>query len=477
MPQAFELSQGTEIQKRRSMLPQRAASMVKPDGGHSAIKRQPVDSMSSKPALNQPPTALTRSVSLKPYSGTRSMKKCDHVPKSLLVAHSTPGSNLRSMPAQSQMIKQTPNTQPPTNTVSGLSRNRMRKMMTVPETKNIKMVAAEKDICLKSTTQMPCSHDFPNRQTNHPTPRHVATSGPAPIRNSRLKMPNCLPAGKESLSSISAQYRPAFSTSQHHFAPQMPRVPLPPANEKSHPQQLSVYNMSSEFTDLRNEMLQLHLIHDASFKVQAQWQKSAEKRYRLLYEDLSCDHARVRDQESKFQKEVNTAALAAWCVGMGTAKAARAIQTLSDVVAEISDWSGEDGKYTQTIEIFDYWHAQACRVLQKRDADVTTEAQVLILEGIGDGWKADVIKLRRKATTSLDRLRILEIAKEHSEDSDLVRLAKALTTTFSNMVQELDTLQAIENQMVSLEQSWINSSLSRIATDMRDKLEYSAQGI
>ena len=456
--QNVELRQDVVMLKRKHKLPDQATYMARSDRRYPA-KQGTVDLMNSN--SDQIPGSLF----MTHYNNTKpALDNSDG--KNQSATFSKVGSKTEFVPPQSHSIHE------PTSAASRLAPivdgNEISTVTYRVENKVAQDSIIEQNDGRNKATHISCPLALPDQETNNSGHCRPATCPAALSEHSQLGMPNGLSARKVSISKTLVQHRPNSSIPQNCFASKTLKVEMQNPNANSQPRnRIEALNDSIK---LYSELLQLHLIHSYSSEVQVQWQRSAEAKYRLLYDGLSREHANVKHQEYRLQREVNMTALVSWCIGMGTAKASRAIGTLSDVVTETFDMVASDGKYTRTLETFEYWYAQACMVQQQRNENITTEAPITILEGIGDGWKAEAVNLGLRAITLLDRLRTLEMVQERSEGSDLARLARVLTTTLCNMVQELDTLQAIEVRIVSRERSWINSSLDQIATDMNSTL-------
>ncbi len=85
------------------------------------------------------------------------------------------------------------------------------------------------------------------------------------------------------------------------------------------------------------------------------------------------------------------------------------------------------------------------------------------MEGIGDGWKAEVALLQLKIQTFHEQVRALG---EVQPQSDLARCLVNLSSMLGNMMEELDLVQRIEGQMVLQGQMWIKKSIDRLAADV-----------
>lgn len=259
--------------------------------------------------------------------------------------------------------------------------------------------------------------------------------------------------------------KPTFSTLQQHFTPRRaPKDPTPSYSSKLQVEQYAAERLSREYDELKLELLQLHMLHRNSSTIQQEWQRSSEDRFRGRFLDLTLAHNSLTAREAEFQEQVNASAFIAWGSGTDGLTIEHKVLVLSSILCEVWDLSEPNGQYSCLLESVEHWHTRACRILQlQTQPNANERGLVSSMEGIGDGWKAEVAILQSKIRRCHEQIRALGEVQPHS---DLARCLGALSLMLSNMMEELDLVQRIEDQMVFHAQSWIKKSVNRLAADV-----------
>ena len=259
--------------------------------------------------------------------------------------------------------------------------------------------------------------------------------------------------------------KPIFSTLQQHFTPRRaPKVPTPSFSTKLQVEQRVADRQSREYLDLKLELLQLHMLHRNSSATQQEWQHSAENRFRVRFVDLALAHKSLTAREGEFQEQINALAFIAWGSATDGLTIEHKVLLLSSILSEVWDLSEPNGKYSCLLESFEHWHTRARRVLQlQRQPHGSHTGLVSSMEGIGDGWKADVALLQSRIYMFHEQIKALG---EVQHQSDLARCLSGISSMLSNMREELDLVQRIEGQVVLQGQTWIEKSIDRLAADV-----------
>jgi len=259
--------------------------------------------------------------------------------------------------------------------------------------------------------------------------------------------------------------KPTFSTLQQHFTPKRTlQGTVASLSGKLQTDPEAVERAAREIEELKLELLQLHMLLRDSLKVQRQWECSAEECYRIRFESLSLAHMTLTARECEFLEQVNATAVIAWGSGNDGFTIERKVQVLSRILSEMWDLSEPNGKYSCLLESFEHWYGRASKILQLQTPTITSIESLGSVEGIGDGWKAEVSLLRSKMRSFQEQLRKLG---EVQPNSELARCIQALKTMIGNMLEELDTVQGIEIELVSQGEEWVKESIDLLAADVR----------
>ena len=259
--------------------------------------------------------------------------------------------------------------------------------------------------------------------------------------------------------------RPEFSATQQHFSPK-DAIQLNPSSLSSQPS--TDTSPSGDIFRLQMELAQLHLLHRSVFSVQSQWENSAKRSFEHQFGALCERHIELKEIAYQQQTLINQISLVRWSQGRSGAQISENVQLLSHSIAEICNLLGLEGKYTHILEIFESWFSQALRVRSQREPNGRENGRDLdLIDGIGDGWKAEAMVLERELTYSA---RDLEGFGEVFEKSSLCRILSMYRKLVMGLLEELDLVQWIENEIMSQETVWIESTIHNLASIVSESI-------
>ena len=256
--------------------------------------------------------------------------------------------------------------------------------------------------------------------------------------------------------------RPAFSAMQQHFSPKKSIQPDAPdlSSQMASKGEIS----STGVFQLQMEMAQLHLLHRSSLSVQSGWEKSAKNLFAHQFNALYERHTELKEVAQQQQSLINQLSLVEWAQGRSGAQISESVLLLSHNISDVCSLLDPDGKYTHILEVFESWFAQALRVREQRESGTQQIGRKLdFVEGIGDGWKAEAMVLEREMTYSA---RDLKSFGEVRSASDLCRVLSMYRKLMTGLLEELDLIQWIENEMMTQESSWIESTIHSLASNV-----------
>ena len=260
--------------------------------------------------------------------------------------------------------------------------------------------------------------------------------------------------------------RPAISAMQQHFSPKKCTLP-DHSTLASQPASRDEIPSASTF-HLQIELAQLHLLHRSAFSVQLEWEKSAkgsfERRLSALYER----YTELKEVAHQQQSLVNQLSLVEWSRGRSGTQVAEKVQLLSHNVSDICNLLDSEGKHTHILDIFESWFAEALRVRDQRESyDQKIGKDLELIEGIGDGWKAETMVLERELTYIT---RDLEGFGAVQSASSLCRILSMYRKLMVGLLEELDLIQWIENEIMTEETSWIESTIQHLASSVSENV-------
>lgn len=261
--------------------------------------------------------------------------------------------------------------------------------------------------------------------------------------------------------------KPAFSAMQQHYSPKKDPNCLPP-KDKMAPKAL-LEGDSSEISNLRVELSQLHMLHRSAASVQGQWEESAKNSFRTRFDDLCMRHAELKEIAHQQRILLNQLALVEWCQGIPSAHVAEKVQQVSRNMADIRSLLEPDGKYSRVLDLFGAWFTRASQIESSRDKDtIFAQRQDLsFIDGIGDGWKAEAMVLERELTYCL---RELKGFGEIRAVSSLGRMLSLHKTLVLSLLEELDVTQWIENEIMEHEGTWMEQTINKLSSNVSSNI-------
>ena len=238
------------------------------------------------------------------------------------------------------------------------------------------------------------------------------------------------------------------------------KPPAQPAQEK--PKEGPGY--SREMLESRLELLHLHAVHLPCNEIQKQWKANAYGSYRKRFEELQKKSFDLDEKEMEALEQRNAAAILSWANPDKEISIEQQAQKASAIIHQVWTLSAPNGRYTLVIQAFEHWLDAARRVQHQRKTDRNANTRVNIVEGLGDGWKAEVALLENTVLNAADE--IVSLGEMSPGGSDLERCITAVSEMLKNMLEELDMIVSIEQHMIMDERSWIEGSISNIAAGL-----------
>lgn len=282
----------------------------------------------------------------------------------------------------------------------------------------------------------------------------------------------------------SLQARPQFNTFQQHYSPKKSSAPKPPTSSYLQSSTARPINVStsplgspvdtpsagSETFRQQIELLQLHLLHASALPSLAQFEASAEAKFRKRFEGLSKRSAAVRQKEREARTARNVAALNDWGVG-----AAENLQVLGSILRELSTLSGSGvrseagtGRHDRIVSDFARWKAWVEDVWHGREeadsgnADEKGQAggaKFELIEPLGESWHVEVGAVQRKVALLLRELDGLD---EPAPGSSVAAVVDACRQHLAGTAEELMILRQLSDGVIKKEERWIDEKVSKL---------------
>ena len=258
--------------------------------------------------------------------------------------------------------------------------------------------------------------------------------------------------------------RPAFSTLQQHFTPRKAPKALTSTFLAPPVKDTEAEKASAEIAGLQAELARLHLLHRSSEEVQKAWNESAKYHLQLQFDEVSRLCSDIAELSSSQRRLHNYPALLDWCQSVSKVEFTERLQILSRGLTELGNLLSSGSRYQRVMTTFERWFDRADFILESRKT--AEDGSVDFIEEIRDGWKAEVTSVNKKMNTmsrELDRL------GKPEADSTLGRVVGLLRSASKGMLEELETIKAIESAMMASEAEWIHKEASRVVLETSDR--------
>jgi hypothetical protein len=256
--------------------------------------------------------------------------------------------------------------------------------------------------------------------------------------------------------------RPAFSTLQQHFTPR--KTGKAPTSTFLHPAPASgVNSLPPEIISLQSELLQLHLLHQITAKVNQQWQFSAKRSLHKKFEEVASLHQAMLEFERAGREQKNLQALLAWSAESSSLGLVEYIQILSVPLHELPTLLEPGGRSERLVDEFKHWTTRVEHIWSLRINPTTNNEDLESVVGLSDSWKAENAALIRKVTSFA---RELDEVRQPSSGSSIALIVDTCKTLLEGLSEELQIMQAIETGVVLKEKQWVESRLQAIARDV-----------
>ena len=249
-------------------------------------------------------------------------------------------------------------------------------------------------------------------------------------------------------------------------AKQVPQAKRPSKVEQVDNGQPSSFPFSKETIEPRLELLHAHAIHRSSNRVQKEWEMDARRHYEKQFLALQGKDSELDAKEIELLEQRNAAAILSLSQLEDGTTIEQQVRKLSSRVDEVCRLTARDGKYTLAIQAFEHWFDAASSIHGRRRREGVINGMDVI-EGLGDGWKAEISALTETVYRAATEL--LELKEVTPTGSDFERCICTVKESINNMIDELELVAFIEEHTMQQERSWVQGSINAIATGLQER--------
>ncbi|KAJ5601163.1 hypothetical protein N7510_010697 [Penicillium lagena] len=327
-----------------------------------------------------------------------------------------------------------------------------------------------------------------------PSPKRTDMPPPSrPMRSASLRQPNqagppaaargharhrsqVVPTSAKQ-ADIIPKLRTPFSTYQQHYSPKKPvaKPPTPTPGTTPDTSSLQIPSSWPDITALQTELLQLSLFHSTSLQRHSQWKSQSVSGLRKKYNAVANQYRSVLADEKACQVQLNMQSLNVWlqncCDHTGSSGFPEQIQTLSQVLQEVTDLGGVGGRYTRAVQLFEEWFERADEIRNCRKSAGAMEIAGFI-DPLDRAWKEELHDLQSKLELCARQLPSLDILgfedTQHVQHSALFRVARNLVDYIQLMTEEIGAMRMLEGELVRSEREFACQRATQLANAPRE---------
>ncbi|KAK4165290.1 hypothetical protein QBC43DRAFT_315645, partial [Cladorrhinum sp. PSN259] len=272
----------------------------------------------------------------------------------------------------------------------------------------------------------------------------TATTKP-PARTASISTPRTTSVRPKSLHLPSTSAQPTsppkvqkpFTTHNQSFTPLKPPAPkaltstfLAPPSPSKLPANVAI---SAETARLQTQLLQLHLLHRASFDTTTAYQDSAKSKLGKKFERVKSLESEVGKLENATLEEQGIRDLLAWAgAGPGLERKVQVLDSTAQTVWALTE--PQSGKYGKVVRRFEKWLNRAEVIMDGREVGDIEELE--LIGKVGGEWEREVEGLERKLGELRDGLRDINGGGVNGEGGSIGRMVKGLKDLVWGMLEE-----------------------------------------
>ncbi|KAJ5807896.1 hypothetical protein N7474_009165 [Penicillium riverlandense] len=325
----------------------------------------------------------------------------------------------------------------------------------------------------------------PKRTDMPPPPRPVRSASlrqpthagpPAAARGHARHRSQVVPTSAKQ-AEITPKSRTPFSTYQQHYSPRKPGVKPPTPTPGTTPDTGSLQIPSSwpDTTALQTELLQLSLFHSTSLQRHSEWKSQSASGLHKKYNAVANQYRSVLADEKTCQYQLNMHALNDWLQKChdhtGSSGFPEQIQTLSQVLQDVSDLGGVGGRYARAVQLFEEWLERADEIRNYRKSARAMETAEFI-DPLDRAWKEELHGLQSKLELCARQLQSLDILgfgdTQHVQHSALIRVVQNLVDYIQLMTEEIGAMRILEGELVRSEREFACQRATQLANAPRE---------
>ncbi|KAI5370411.1 hypothetical protein Slin15195_G012870 [Septoria linicola] len=311
---------------------------------------------------------------------------------------------------------------------------------TVTAQKRSPTSTAQKRSSVILTKPPPLNTSLPPRAGTQPSP----TSPTRPSTRSRMPAPA----------------KPAFNTYQQHYSPAKsalpkPGIPSARTTTKAATSTEEAGTMTFDVAVEQIELLQLSLMHQASYATLRSYEASARQKLSKMQVKLQKEYQSIQNQEQRNRRAANLDALETWCPDH--ALLSEHLQTLSRVVSDLRAHTEPGSRYSELVQTFDEWATKAESFLTSKASSAN------FIEALPESWQSQHTSLAlnmRSIQRDITTLPPLPPSDSATDPSSLHIMFDSCSSLADSMVRELELMTKLQKEVLQQGKMRIDQQIS-----------------
>lgn len=253
--------------------------------------------------------------------------------------------------------------------------------------------------------------------------------------------------------------KPQFTAYRQHFTPKKPPRPASIASDTPGSTETAVTSHEGrEVGRLRDELLQLRLMHSGSKETLRRFECDARMKLESKFEALMKQDESISKLERHGHRCTSHTALQAW-LDQGDEVVDHKLLQLASCVRDLDSLTAKYGDFSSLMRQFQAWFEHMTLALDSRGSSSETASQdLLFVETIDPLWLQESEKMRWR----LEKLRRMLHDLGASDAGGIKLVLKSYRGLADNLHNELVACLSIHAMALEQQDVWVESSLQRL---------------
>jgi hypothetical protein len=217
---------------------------------------------------------------------------------------------------------------------------------------------------------------------------------------------------------------------------------------------------SSDVNALKDELLQLRLIHEPSREILGQYRRSVRETHEREFHLLRDASRKQRALQKSREEAWNLAQLKTWLNGRNSnLTEADMVMSLAKCIQTVESLMLAGSKLDQIRGEFEQWYVKMILTLDRRSGSGDTDGESdIFVQPLSESWHADCTILSRRIE-HMDKVLLSSVPIDSA--SGLGRVVSSHISLVQTLAEEAAIMEAIEDLVLDDERAWAEHSIAK----------------